>query len=187
MYMREIIKYFHEKTFCKSWRTKNGGGNKFDEIQSFVSFLEITGELKKLKALDDFLGYFKYENLEEPIDLEFKNNKYQLTFGDRAYKTLFEKSKNDSFKECRNKGQVEKFNGGFDRGEFMDSFSKGDINFVLKDINKNPAKNIILLVYLENATSVSFNDIDLQKYPLKYCLGWKNLYIFKNDEYIKIY
>lgn len=92
--------FYHKKTFDKNWELDCGNGNKkLDEIQAFFKFLK-NGNIE-IESVDSFDKNFKYKerDVDEPGDLEYLGQVYQVTHGNLLNYTTSQKNKNDRIKK----------------------------------------------------------------------------------------
>jgi hypothetical protein len=141
-----LIGFYHKKTLGKEWKIISGNGNKkLDEIQTFVKFLENNKE--EIKSVDFFDQNFKYKerDVDEPGDLKYLGQVYQITHGNTQNYQNFQKNKNDRIK----KGLFEAFILPAKDVALPD---RERYEYYLQDLKKkeNSAKdNIILLIRIE--------------------------------------
>ncbi len=98
----QLNEFYHKKTFDNNWVLDSGNGNKkLDEIQVFIQFLK--NERKEIGSIDFFDQKFKYKesDVDEPGDLEYCVQIYQITHGNISNYQDFQKNKNYQIKNAQ--------------------------------------------------------------------------------------
>jgi|GEM_PF-2678832 len=175
--------FFHNKTLSSDdwYKKENCERNKFDEIQIFLGFLRNKKEL--ILSNNEFLKDFKYKekDLEEPQDLVYKKQGYQITYGDKEYKGIFEKNRKQNLKQSSTYCNI------FSRKRLIDCEINDDINPLLSEIDKIADCKTILLIYLEHSPKDFLENCQNFKKTIRYQLGWKNLFLIACGKNIKVY
>lgn len=141
----QINDFYHKKTFDDKWKSDSGNGNKkLDEIQIFLRFLE--NKREEIESVDFFDKNFKYKenDVNEPGDLEYFGQVYQITHGNASNYENYQETKNY---------KIKKREAFILPAKDVALPNRERYEYYLHDLNKkeNSAKNnIILLMKIDN-------------------------------------
>ncbi len=166
--------FYHQKTFDNNWKKYCGNGDKkLDEIQVFLKFLKNKKEY--IKNITSFNNNFKYKekDVDEPGDLEYLGQIYQITHGRSDNYFQFQKNKNYQIKNQK-KGLESKAFIIPAHDVALDGNNR--LKFYFKDLTKkeNMAKDNIILI-------IMYDHREKPKSNLKTNTRWKNIICVFND------